>query len=177
MIAERAATHSRHKSCIISPMNCAHRIPGRVVRGHRVASGQGRDPRFPDGTLRLQWPLFQAGGLRLDGLYPGTVNLAIAPWRYRVVAPRLTLRKVRWHPAVEPEDFSFFDVSVWFGPQSAVAGLVYRPHPETKPGHHQPADVLELLLPHLEGLAYGSQVEIAVPPEQMRFEQLPDAAK
>jgi hypothetical protein len=51
-----------------------------------------------------------------------------------------------------------------------IAGLIYYPHPATKPEHFQKPDVLELLLPWIEGLDYGSRITLSVPAEQMRFE-------
>lgn len=154
-------------------------IPAIVVRGHRVASGAGGDPRFPEGTLRLQFPVFAALGLKLDGFHPGTVNVSIDPWRYRIVRPRLTLRGVKWHPAMPAEDFSFFDVRVCLraGAGGTAAGLIYLPHQETKPEHFQPPDVLELLLPYLADLAYGSELRLEAPPEQMLFDRVTRSAE
>ena len=51
-----------------------------------------------------------------------------------------------------------------------MAGLIYFPHPATKPEHFQKPDVLELLLPWSEGLAYGTKIRLDVSPEQMIFE-------
>lgn len=51
----------------------------------------------------------------------------------------------------------------------AVSGLIYQPHPETKPGHFQNPDVLELLLPFLDGLGHGHPIRLETPAEQMRF--------
>ncbi len=140
-----------------------------MVPGHQVASGRGGDPRFPGGTVKMQAPFFRALGLDLSTFYYGTVNVSIAPWRYQVVQPRWTFRAVKWHPTAPAEDFSFFDLEVLRGGDPAIKGLVYYPHPETKPEHFQRADVLELLLPFVPGLAYGDRWEIAVPAEQMRF--------
>jgi hypothetical protein len=52
-----------------------------------------------------------------------------------------------------------------------VKGLVYFPHPDTKPEHFQKPDVLELLLPWTEGIEYGTKVQIEVPCEQLLFLQ------
>lgn len=38
-------------------------VLGTVVQGHRVASGQGGDSRFPDATIELQKPAFALRGL------------------------------------------------------------------------------------------------------------------
>lgn len=144
-----------------------HAVQARVVQGHRVASGQNGNPLFPGGTLRMQAPFFRALGLDLSLYHGGTLNVSIAPRRYRVVAPRLTLRHVKWHPSEPPEDFSFFDIRLLGDGVDPVAGLIYFPHPETKPAHFQKPDVLELLLPFVKDLAYGLEVRFEVPCEQM----------
>lgn len=144
-------------------------IEARVVQGHRVASGSNGDPRFPGGTIRMQTPHFAKLGLDLTAFHPATLNISIAPRFYQIVAPRLTFRAVKWHPAEPAEDFSFFDVRVTLPGNDRVSGLIYHPHPETKPEHFQKADVLELLLPFLNGLRYGDAIRLETPDEQMRF--------
>lgn len=146
-------------------------IAATIVQGHRVASGLNGDRRFPSGTMRMQAPHFQARGLDLSVFHPGTLNVSIAPLRYRVVQPRLTFRGVQWHPQEPAEDFSFFDVRITPAGAAAVDGLIYFPHPETKPEHFQQPDVLELLLPWTEGLRYGARVMLQVPEEQMQFHE------
>jgi hypothetical protein len=141
-----------------------------VVRGHRVASGQNGDSRFPGGTIRMQAPHFRARGLEISPFYAGTLNVSIAPYRYRILQPRLTLRQVLWHPTEPAEDFSFFDVQLMLEDPAFISGLIYHPHPETKPEHFQANDVLELLLPWTDGLGEGMQVRLVVPPGQMVFE-------
>jgi hypothetical protein len=139
----------------------------RVVPGHRVASGCNGNPRFPGGTLQMQTPFFQALGLDLTAYYRGTINVSLAPLKYRVVKARYTFRAVKWHPAAPPEDFSFFDVRLLRDGAEPGAGLIYFPHPETKPEHFQRDDVLELLLPFVEGIGYGAPLKLAVPTGQM----------
>jgi hypothetical protein len=144
-------------------------ISAVIVPGHRVASGTNGNPRFPGGTIRMQLPHFRARGLDLDAFYPGTLNVSIAPRRFRVLSPRQTVPALKWHPEDPPEDFSFFDVTVHRTGTPPVSGLIYHPHPETKPTHFQTPDVLELLLPWTEGLAYGTRLELEVPAGQMTF--------
>jgi hypothetical protein len=144
-----------------------HEFDVRVVRGHQVASGRGGDPRFPGGTLGMQMPYFKALGLDLSGFYLGTINVSIVPCTYRVLQPRCTLTAVKWHPVAPAETFSFFDVRLIRDGKPPVDGLIYFPHPETKPEHFQTPDVLELLFPYVDGLALASQLRIAVPREQM----------
>ncbi len=149
----------------------AQRIPATIVPGHRVASGQNGDPRFPGGTIRMQLPHFASLGLDLSEYHPATVNVSIAPWHYVIAAPRMTCRDVRWHPSEPAEDFSFFDLALQTATGTLAHGFIYYPHPATKPEHFQQTDVLELLLPWIEGLRYGNHVTLAVPAGQMRFEQ------
>jgi len=144
-------------------------IPATIVQGHRVASGLNGNPRFPGGTLRMQLPFFRELGLDLSGYHLGTLNVSIAPLSYRIVQARLTFRDVKWHPAEPAEDFSFFYVVVHRDGLPPVSGLIYFPHPETKPEHFQKPDVLELLLPWTEGLGYGTKIKLDVPTQQMDF--------
>jgi hypothetical protein len=145
-------------------------IPVTIIRGHGVASGKNGDPRFPGGTIHMQAPHFLARGLDISRFHTGTVNVSIAPHRYRILQPRLTLRKVVWHTTEPAEDFSFFDMQLSLPGASPISGLVYYPHPETKPEHFQANDVLELLLPWTHGLGDGKQARLAIPPQQMVFE-------
>jgi hypothetical protein len=138
-----------------------------IVSGHRVASGGNGNPLFPGGTLMMQTPYFYALGLDLGAYYGGTLNVSIAPLRYQVVAPRQTFRAVKWHPTEPAEDFSFFDVRLVQPAAPAVEGLIYHPHPDTKPAHFQQPDVLELLLPFVAGLSYGAVIRLEVPAAQM----------
>jgi hypothetical protein len=118
----------------------------------------------------MQLPFFRRLGLDLSRFHIGTLNLSLAPKRFRVVAPKLVLRQVRWHPIAPAEDFSFFDAQLSLPDGSTAAGLIYYPHPESKPEHFQPPDVLEVLAPYLPGLAYGSEIGLAVPDHQMIIE-------
>ncbi len=151
-------------------MSAWQTIAARVVAGHQVASGQNGNPRFPGGTLHMQQPYFRALGLELEIYHPGTLNVSIAPNHYRVLRPRHTFKAVKWHPSEPAEDFSFFDVRLVSADGVPVSGLVYYPHPETKPEHFQQPDVLELLLPFVAGLAYGAEPILEIPAEQMLIE-------
>lgn len=145
-----------------------HRARGVVVAGHGVASGRAGDPRFPGGTLRMQAPHFAALGLDLTPYWPGTLNLDVAPRRFEPLAPRWTFRDVRWHEVEPPESFSFVEARLaWRGRESPA--LVYWPHPETKPEHHQPSGVVEVLAPRLEGLGPGGEAWLELIGGQGRF--------
>jgi len=145
-------------------------VSGRVVPGHQVASGLKGDPRFPGGTLRMQSPHFLALGFDLRVYHVGTINVGIAPRTYRVVKAPVTFRHVKWHPVEPAEDFSFFDVRVVGPDAKRIAGKIYYPHPETKPEHFQRPDVLELLLPYLNGIFTGAELTLEIPADQMTIE-------
>ena len=143
------------------------RISGTLIRGHGVASGIGGDQRFPGGTIRLQSPEFLKAGIDLSGFHVGTLNVSIAPREYEVINAKATVRNVDWSPSSQPEDFSFFDCRV-LAPHP-IDGLIYRPHPETKPEHLQPPDMLEILAPFIEGLEYGGRIEFEIDDTQLKI--------
>lgn len=144
-------------------------VTGSVVPGHGVASGRASDSPFPAGTIELQAPHFAARGLDLSPFVMATVNLDIAPHRLVLQAPRWTFTDVAWTDVHPPETFSFVECSVTrAGAKGAVPGLIYHPHPETKPMHHQPSTVIELLLPRLPGLRAGDVLEVEVAAGQAR---------
>lgn len=144
-------------------------VPARLVRGHRVASGQNADPRFPGGTLAMQRPHFVRRGLDLSHFHGGTLNLQITPRRAIVKQPRVTFEHLRWHPVEPAETFSFFDAWVDHG-LGAVKALVYLPHPETKPAHFQDDGVIEVLAPFVPGLRDGMTLLLAIDPQQMALD-------
>ncbi len=144
-------------------------VPAVVVRGHRVASGLNGDPRFPGGTIRMQIPHFAALGLDLSAFHPATLNVSLAPLSWRARQPAHTFRAVRWHPTEPAEGFSFFHLRLHRDDGPPVKGWIYLPHPQTKPEHFQSPDVLELLLPWIDGLGYGARVRLEVPEQEMAF--------
>ena len=145
-------------------------ITVHVVEGHRVASGLNGNPRFPGGTLQMQTPHFLALGLDLRVFHQGTLNVSISPLNYTVGTAKHTFRDVKWHPTEPAEDFSFFDVRAIFPGRLAIEGLIYFPHPDTKPEHFQQPDILELLLPFTEGLHYGMDLTFEIVRDQMVVE-------
>lgn len=143
-------------------------VAGVVVSGHGIASGRAADSPYPAGSIALQRPAFADRGLDLGAFYDGTVNVDLAPRRWRPTAPPVTLHKVAWIGSVAAETFSFLPCQLRRGPSHPVVeGLVYYPHPETKPGHAQPDSVAELLLPWVDGLQPGMAVEVALRPEHV----------
>ena len=133
-------------------------VDGVVVPGHRVASGQAADSPYPRGTIEMQTPHFQALGVDLASFYPATLNVSIAPYQFELV-PSRTLPQVKWSPHHEAESFSFADICLQWQ-QQTFAGLIYYPRPETKINHFQSPSVIELLMPFIAGITYGSGVTL-----------------
>jgi hypothetical protein len=143
-------------------------VVGRVVAGHGVASGRNPDSPFPSGTIELQQPVFAALGLDLGHLHPATINVDIAPHRYRLGRARHTYEQVRWTDVHGPETFSFLTCGLSrAGDPRMHQGWVYLPHPETKPMHEQPATVLELLMPFVTALHCGDRVTLHLDPAEI----------
>lgn len=145
------------------------RVRGFVRAGHGVASGRGGDPRYPDGTIALQLPIFARRGVVVEGrdlaaMYPGTINVDLAPSVVEWLAAPVTVRGVAWSSHAPAEDFSFAPCRIGPVGGGLVDAICYRPHPETKPEHEQPPGVLEVLAPWVEGLAVGEPVDLELDP-------------
>ena len=137
-------------------------VSGTAIRGHQVASGAALDDRFPEGTLKMQLPIFRERGLDLSAFHLATLNVSFEDGRPGLGEPAHTFRDVKWHPTEPAEDFSFFPCRIR-EPETDdfVEALIYFPHPETKPEHEQPEDVLEVLaMRKLAGLEYGVAVDL-----------------
>ena len=143
-------------------------VPGVVIRGHGVASGRAGDPRFPHGTVAMQVPFFRERGLDLAGFHPGTVNVDVSPLSFRPGPDALLFERVKWHPDLPAETFSFARAALVRGGDRFPA-WIYWPHPETKPEHFQPGGVAEILAPFVPGLACGDRVAIETAPSQARW--------
>ena len=148
------------------------RVEVTVVRGHGVASGESPEPYVPGGTIRAQMPAFRERGLDLSGFHPGTLNLSLAPLRLAWEHPRATFREVRWSAGLPAETFSFSPCRL-LGLEATVSGWLYRPHPETKPRHHHPEDVVEVITRRLEGVEVGFRLGLELDPAEVRAEPLP----
>lgn len=142
-------------------------VLGRVESGYGVASGQAQDARFPQGTLAMQQPIFAQQGLDLSPYFLGTINLSIAPYRYKIHQAKQTFRQIQWSPSEPAEDFSFFDCRLVIGANSPQAGLIYYPHPDTKPAHFQPPTTLEIITRWISGLSYGDSLRLELKAEQI----------
>ena len=146
-------------------------IVGQIVTGHGVASGKARDPRFPEGTLAMQKPFFLERGLDLGRFHEGTLNLSVKPLRYTIRKAAFTFREVPWSPDLPAEDFSFFNCRLKTKRESKfVEGLVYYPHPETKPEFFQDSLTLEILAPFLGSASTGAMIDLKLPNAEIAIE-------
>ena len=93
-------------------------IEGKVISGYGVASGRGKDPRYPNGTLILQLPHFKQKGLDLRKYYRGTINIDINPLEYSINKPTHFIKRVNWSNFIPPENFYFFEVELVFKEQN-----------------------------------------------------------
>ena len=138
-----------------------HSFKALITRGHGIASGQTKDPRFPGGTLSMQLPLFKDLGLDISCYFPGTLNLSVQPYSFRLGVPIHSFPQVKWSSSLPPENFSFYQCKVrLLGEIEFIEGLVYWPHPSTKPEFYQDPHVLEVIAPRIPLAEYGKEMEI-----------------
>lgn len=148
-------------------MNHWVQIKATVKAGYGVASGRSGDQRFPEGTIAMQKPFFEKRGLNLNDYYLGTINLSIAPHQYKIKRAKCTFRQIQWSSKDPTEDFSFFDCRIIITDDQIVDGLIYYPHPETKPEHFQSPDILEFIGPFIPNLYYDDRLTIEIDHNQI----------
>ena len=143
-------------------------ISGLIREGHGVASGRADSCPYPEGTLALQIPLFRERGVDLDAFFRGTLNVDIAPLRFQLVDPDVTLQNVAWTGRIPPEHFSF--CACWLEVHgSSHQALVYHPHPETNAEHFQNASLIEVLARFVGDVMPGLDVTLRMRPRQVRW--------
>ena len=141
-------------------------VRGEIKSGYGVASGKGKDERYPEGTLKLQLKHFLERGLDLNNFFMGTINLDISPCSYEIKKPKYFFKNIDWSDYISPENFYFFDAILYYKDKT-YKGLVYMPDPETKENHMQKPTILELIFPKIKGLEYGVMVDIALKKDQL----------
>ena len=133
---------------------------GTVVSGHGVASGRSDNSPYPAGTIALQTPYFAARGIDLSNCWPGTINLSFAPHEVKLHSADYCFPDLLWTEHHPPETFSFWRIEVMQPSGQSVSAWLYYPHPETKARHWQPATVVEVLAPRLDGLTPGCELAV-----------------
>ncbi|HTU09773.1 MAG TPA: hypothetical protein VMG08_02650 [Allosphingosinicella sp.] len=155
-------------------------LTGTITSGFQFASGEavGRAENpspFRAGTLRTQQPYLAALRIDLERLVPGlrwgTINLRLGEelvlGRADHVAEALDwTREETGAGRIPPETFSFVHCCFVYARGGAGGcayhpGLIYYPHPETKPttnAHRY--DVLEILTTPVAGLKTGAEASL-----------------
>jgi hypothetical protein len=141
-------------------------IPGIVLEGHRVAAGPSKE--YPYGSLERQKPFFKAGGLDLDRFFTGTLNISIAPLRFKMINPAYTFRGIAWTNLHPPEDFSFSACRVRVNGKE-YDGYTYYPHPETKIRHFQNPSLIEVITEKIPGMGYGDRVALLLNSQEIQI--------
>ncbi len=150
-------------------------VTATIKSGYGVASGQGSHSPYPAGSIALQTPFFRDRGLDLSPYFPGTINLSIQPHRFQLTQPQYTFRQVAWFPDIPPEDFSFSRCQLETRHGDRAQGLIYYPHPDTKPDHFQDPSIIEVLAPFLPGLNPGDRLTLRLNPNEVEVTSTEDA--
>ena len=143
-------------------------ITGKVISGYGVASGKGKDNRYPEGTLKLQMPFFNERGLDLSAFFIGTINIDISPYQFSIKKYKYYFKEINWSIYIPPENFYFFEVQLIFK-ESVYKGLIYMPDPKTKFDHHQISSLFELLMPKIEGIEQGENIILKLREGDFKF--------
>jgi hypothetical protein len=142
-----------------------------VRQGHGVASGQSvgqADNPYPRGTIAMQAPFFKQLGLSLSGLQLATLNLDIAPRTWTLHKADYCFEHLEWTHLHPPETFSFVAVEAQW--QDAwYKGWIYHPHAETKAMHFQSKSTIELIVPLIKGIQYGSQIALRLDASKVKM--------
>ena len=143
-------------------------ITGKVISGYGVASGKGKDNRYPEGTLKLQMPFFNERGLDLSAFFIGTINIDISPYQFSIKKYKYYFKEINWSIYIPPENFYFFEVQLIFK-ENFYEGLIYMPDPKTKFDHHQISSLFELLMPKIEGIKQGENIILKLREGDFKF--------
>ena len=143
-------------------------ITGKVISGYGVASGKGKDNRYPEGTLKLQMPFFNKRGLDLSAFFIGTINIDISPYQFSIKKYKYYFKEINWSIYIPPENFYFFEVQLIFK-ENFYKGLIYMPDPKTKSDHHQISNLFELLMPKIEGIKQGENIILKLREGDFKF--------
>lgn len=87
--------------------------------------------------------------------------------------PRYRCPGVRWTDLHGPESFSFSPCRIEVDDIS-YEGLIYYPHPSTKPLHHQPANLVEVIAEWIPGMDSGVPVVLHVVSTEVEIDGISD---
>lgn len=138
---------------------------GTVMAGTGIASGTNGCQDM-GGTIRQQRAFFEESGFSFEGLHMGTINVNIEPYEYEILKPVHQLKDCKWHKDWPVETFSMFDCRLRYNGRE-YKGYVYYPHPETKSTTFFGHSMMEVLAEKIDGIVYGTAIEITIPEDQM----------
>lgn len=141
------------------------------MRGHQVASRPSKE--YPYSSLEKQKPFFKTLGLDLYEYFNGTLNISIAPLKFKMKHPEFTFELVEWTDLHPPETFSFSRCKVFFKGKG-YTGWVYYPHPETKKSHFQNESLIEVISYEIPKIQYGDEIEIELNTDEIFVSTLTD---
>ncbi len=139
-----------------------------LVPGHGIASGRSQNSPYPGGSIEMQMPFFQQGGVDLTNCFLGTLNLSIAPSIFDLYAPEYRFQNVNWTNVIPPENFSLTPCQIVVGAKTYDCWVYYH-EPETKVVHFQSASMIEVIAPYIDGIESGSQVQFCYLSTQMKI--------
>jgi len=142
------------------------RICATITPGHKIASGTAEDSPYPAGSISMQLPFFKAQGIDLSDYYLATLNLSIAPHKFKILVPKITVRNLHWAEGFPPEDFSFCHCEVEVN-NTSYKGLIYYPHPETKIGHFHDASLIEVITTYIPNIHDGDEITLKYNPSEI----------
>ncbi len=134
-------------------------LDATVIPGFGVASGNNPQSPYPQGSIAMQTPFFKELGVDVSTYYQGTLNLDCKVASLQLRKADYCFEKLKWNSTTPPETFSFVRCAL-LSNQGWIDGLIYYPHPETKPDHIHPDNLLEVLAPFTEEFQYGTSVKI-----------------
>jgi hypothetical protein len=147
-------------------------LPGTVLAGHGVAGGTPPHSPYPAGTISMQIPRFRELGLDLTGFHPATLNISTRPHRVRITNPAYHFDEVSWTAVHGPESFDFIHVVLLLETRR-VEAWGYRPTADTKAGHPQPREVLEVIAPYLADVRREGEILLELDPNEVVVESPP----
>lgn len=144
------------------------KVRGIIIEGHQVASGMAKNSPYPRGSIEMQTPHFKTLGLDISAFFPGTLNINIRPYKFKVNHPQYTFKNLKWNDHSPPETFSFSPCQLVYR-NIEYPSLVYYPHPETKPDHFQDDSTLEILAPAIDSIEYGQFIQLILNPQEIEI--------
>lgn len=139
-------------------------LQGHVKKGHRIASGLNPDRTLAlNNTIFLQKPFFEKAFIpNISKVYNGTINIDIAPKKFKIIKPDYEVT-CEWIEGVV-ETFWLVNVKVCFM-KLYYNGYIYYPCTSEIKSHDD--DVVELLIVKISNLQYGEEIMVYVPAKKI----------